>query len=225
MANISTYMEKRNESLIALKPLKIILNKNDFDNGISSEINDKIETFGIFKITSLDEKDKFDCKFPIIIQLNINIKEKVDDKVVLIYEANDIIIDKMGFSNGAKQANKFLDLLITGKFEGLTQEDLVNIFLNNMKLNGASLGVQSEIVEAMVSELVRWKKDPSVPFRMKTGKNSDDEFEFMSIKDVARASNVFNTLAFEDVKKALQSSVLMTRKKQKQKQSPIEKFI
>lgn len=225
MANKKDYMEKRGDTLVALKPCKIILNKADFDNDISKEVNDKIQTFGIFNIHSLDDKDKFKCRFPIIIDLNVNNKEVVDGKVILYYEANDIIIESMTFNNGAKQANRFLDLLITAKFEGITQEDMLQIFLDNMSLNGANIGVQSEVAEVMISELVRWKKDNTIPFRLKIGKVPDDEFEFMSIKDVARVSSVFNTLAFEDVKKALQSSVLMTKQNRPQRYSPVEKVI
>lgn len=225
MANIDKYLTVRNNSLIAVSPLKIVLNKSDFKNNIAIDVNDTVETFGIFKVHSLDSTDVFDVSFPIIINLNISERKEDKDFVTLIYQANDIIIERMTYIDGPKQANRFLDLLIGGKFLDKTQEELVIMFTTNMGLNGANVGVQSELIEAMVSELVRWEKDNSIPFRMKSGKVPDDQYTFLSIKDVARTSSVFNTLSFEDVKKSIQSSILMSRNNTKQRTSPIEKSV
>lgn len=225
MSSIEKYLVKRNNTLVAIAPLKIILNKSDFKNNIAMDVNDTVETFGIFQITSMDGKESFDVSFPIIINLNINEREETTDHVILSYKENDIIIERMVYIDGPKQANRFLDLLIGGKFLNKGQEELVTMFTDNMRLNGANVGVQSELIEAMISELFRWEKDNSVPFRMKTGKVAESDYTFLSIKDVARSSSVFNTLSFEDVKKSLQSSILMTRNGTKQRISPIEKSV
>lgn len=225
MSSIEKYLVKRNNSLIALQPLKIILNKSDFKNNIAIDVNDTVETFGIFQIMSMDEKEVFDVSFPIIINLLISDRLETTDHVILLYKENDIVIEKMVYIDGPKQANRFLDLLISGKFLNKGQEELVTMFTDNMRLNGANVGVQSELIEAMISELFRWKNDNSIPFRMKTDKVSDNDYTFLSIKDVARSSSVFNTLSFEDVKKSLQSSILMTRENTKQRISPIEKSV
>lgn len=225
MSSIEKYLVKQNNTLVAVAPLKIILNKSDFKNNIAMDVNDTVETFGIFQITSMDGKESFDVSFPIIINLNINEREETTEHVILSYKENDIIIEKMVYIDGPKQANRFLDLLIGGKFLNKGQEELVTMFTDNMRLNGANVGVQSELIEAMISELFRWEKDNSIPFRMKTNKVSEDEYTFLSIKDVARSSSVFNTLSFEDVKKSLQSSILMTRNGTKQRISPIEKSV
>lgn len=169
MSHINNYLDKRDMQLIAIKPLRIILTKEDFANGIANEVDENIETFGVFNIESLDGKDSFKCNFPIIITLNVLEREEENGLIYLNYQPNDIVIEKMGFFKGPKQANGFLDLLNSGKFVGLTQEEIVAAFNTNMRMNGANPGVQSELVETMVSELVRWKKDPSVPFRLKNG--------------------------------------------------------
>ena len=225
MSSIDKYIEIRKNAVIAVAPMKIVLEKSDFKNNIAKDVDNTVETFGIFKIQSLDGKDSFDVSFPIVINLNISKRSETSEFVFLIYEPNDIIIAQMTYFDGPKQANRFLDLLIGGKFNDKTQEELVVLFTQNMALNGANIGVQSEIIEAMISELVRWDKDTSIPFRMKSGKVSPDDYQFLSIKDVARTSSVFNTLSFEDVKKAVQSSILMSRKNTKQRTSPVEKSV
>ena len=164
MSSIEKYLVKRNNTLVAIAPLKIILNKSDFKNNIAMDVNDTVETFGIFQITSMDGKESFDVSFPIIINLNINEREETTDHVILSYKENDIIIERMVYIDGPKQANRFLDLLIGGKFLNKGQEELVTMFTDNMRLNGANVGVQSELIEAMISELFRWEKDNSVPF-------------------------------------------------------------
>ena len=164
MSSIEKYLVKRNNTLVAIAPLKINLNKSDFKNNIAMDVNDTVETFGIFQITSMDGKESFDVSFPIIINLNINEREETTDHVILSYKENDIIIERMVYIDGPKQANRFLDLLIGGKFLNKGQEELVTMFTDNMRLNGANVGVQSELIEAMISELFRWEKDNSVPF-------------------------------------------------------------
>ena len=225
MADISKYLEKRGDALVALQPIRVVLAKTDFETNLATEVDDTIHTYGVFNIESLDGKDKFDVKFPLIISLNVIERESTNGNIYLIYQPNEILISRMGYFKGPKQAIAFLDLLIAGKFDTLSPEELVAAFNDNMKLNGASSGIQSEIVEAMVSELIRWSKDQSVPFRLKTGKVPDTERVFLTIKETARSSSVFSALAFEDVKKAVQSAVLMTRTKQKQRYSPIEKSL
>ena len=222
---ISDYIIKKNLSLIAVDNCKIVLNKEDFVTKLAVEVDDTIETFGVFIITSEDGKVKFQAKFPVILTLNSYDREVVNDTVVLSYKKGEIIIDQMGYFKGPKPAIKFLDLLTTGKFDNLSGEDLVNLFINNLALNGISSGVQNEIIEVMVSEMVRWKQDPSVAYRLKYGKVSADDFELMNIKDIARTTSVFSAISFEDVKKAVQSAVYISRTGQKQTYSPIENAI
>ena len=222
---ISDYLIKKDLSLVAVENCKILLEKEDFKNGLAAEVDDTIETFGVFVITSEDGKDKFVANFPVVLTLNSYERETAGEYIVLSYKKNDIIIDRMGFFKGPKPAIRFLDLLTTGKFDTLDGEGLVKLFMDNLNLNGIGSGVQSEIIEAMVSEMVRWKKDPSVSYRMKYGKVPSDDYQLMNIKEVARTTSVFSAISFEDVKKAVQAAVLITRTKQKQSYSPIEDVI
>jgi hypothetical protein len=222
---ISDYIIKKDLSLVAVDDCKIILDKEDFATKLAVEVDDTIETFGVFIITSADGKSRFKSKFPIVLALNSYDRETTSTSVILSYKKGEIIIDQMGFFKGPKPAIRFLDLLTTGKFDTLNGEDLVNLFINNLNLNGIGSGVQNEIIEVMVSEMVRWKQDPGIAYRLKYGKVAEDDFELMNIKDIARTASVFSAVSFEDVKKAVQSAVLISRTGQKQTYSPIESAI
>jgi hypothetical protein len=220
-------MEKtKDQSLVAVKDIEIVITKSDFEMGIATIVNDTVETYGLFSLRSPDGKDKFKCRFPLMIPLNmIDVSKDISNgDTILRYKKSDVIINRMSFFKGPKPANAFLNLFLTAKFN-ITPTELVRVFNGNIKLNGASTGVGSEVVELMVSELTRWSKDTSIPFRMKRGSVPENEFVILPIKEVARVSSVFSALSFEDVKKSVQASVLITRTGQDQTISPVEQAV
>ena len=227
MAAIDSFLVKKGDSLVALAPIDILIPKRNFDVNLASEVDETIQTFGTFAIRSGDGKRNFNVKFPLKLSLNVFDRTSDTENIILHYKANDIVIDRMTYFKGPKPANAFLDLFTSGKFVGLTQEELVKLLNDNVRLNGASTGMNSELAEVMISELVRYKKDPSIPYRMVSNKvpETPENAIFMPIKEVARTSSVFAALAFEDVKKAVQASVFMTRTDQEQVVSPIEKAV
>jgi hypothetical protein len=84
--------------------------------------------------------------------------------------------------------------------------------------------VQSALIEGMIGELCRYSEDDTKPFRLalKDKNVTRDQFIMVNIKDVARLSSVFSAISFEDIKKSLESSVLMTRNNSEQAISPVE---
>lgn len=219
---IQDFLVKSGASLIAADSFRIVLDKASFDSGLAAEVDSTIYTFGIFDIESLDGKDKFKSSFPMQISLNVFKRTAESDKIYLYYEKNNIVIDNMTYFQNAKAAIAFLGLLTSGKFNDLSAAELTRIFKQNMKMNGTNTRVPSELVEAMISELVRWKQDVSIPFRLKYGQVPDDDYVLLNIKDISRVTSVFGAISFEDVKKALQAAVYMTRTDQVQTRSPIE---
>lgn len=222
---IDDYLVKDGNSLIAKDSFRIVIEKTTLDTGVATEVDSTIQTIGVFKIESLDGKDVFQTKLPMVIALNVIKRETNGEFIYLYYEKNNIVVDSMTFLKNAKAAISFLNLVTTGKIDSLSAADLTTLFKQNIRMNGSNTRVPSELVEAMVSELVRWRDDVSVPFRLKYGKVPADDFVLINIKDVARVSSVFGAVSFEDVKKALQSAVYMTRTKQEQTISPVESIL
>lgn len=224
MSKVAKYLQKKGESLIVLKPIKVYIPKANFESDLSRIEDTYIITFGVFNFTSLDGKEKFNVKLPLRIRISFYKMESEGDFLVFTYDTNDVMIEKMVFIDNVNEASSFLNLFNSAKVKANTPEDLVGIFFDNMDLNKISTRVPSELVEAMISELVRWDKDSSVPFRMQYGKTGikPGDFTPINIKDIPRVTSVFSAISFEDVKKALQAGVYMTRTNQKQSIGPIE---
>jgi hypothetical protein len=205
-----------------------------FEDGLSEIKDDKLITIGFieFRIWK-NEKDFYVKKleFPMDIVLNAPDIYKEGEYYFIDFQPNDIIIEKTMFVTsatiGAKSANGFLNLLTTAKINPEKPEDLIQIFKNATSLNGLKLKVQSSLLEAMISELTRYVDDDTIPFRiaLRSNKVGMKDFKMVNIKDVARLSSVFSAISFEDIKKSLESSVLMTRNNSEQAISPVESVL
>lgn len=227
------FFKQENDQMIATKEITVQLHQEMFDNNLTEIKDDNIETIGFleFKIWTNREKNEFTLKklvFPMTILINATSVYKEGDYICNDYSPNDIIIEKciyaLSATIGAKNANGFLNLLIIGKITPEKPEDLIEIFKNAIKLNGVGMNVQSALIEGMIGELCRYSEDDTIPFRLaiKNNKATKDQFKMTNIKDVARLTSVFSAISFEDIKKSLESSVLMTRNNSEQSISPVE---
>jgi len=224
MSKVNSYLQKKDNSLIVLKPIKLYIPKLNFESNLASIEDSNIIAFGIFSFESMDGKDKFDCRFPLRIKLNFFKMESEGDNYIFYYEKDDVIIEQMVFVDNVKEANAFMNLLNGAKISVSSPQELIDAFYGNMNLNKVRIKVPSELIEAMISEMVRWDKDIAIPFSTKVGTPGvkDSDFVLINIKDIPRVTSVFSAISFEDVKKALQASVFMTRTNQLQSIGPIE---
>ena len=198
---------------------------------------------GIFNLRAFSsDKDKkgklYSLNLPMEITLNvednrqdtIQVRKGSDpgDYIILSYEKGDVIIPDDNVIISEQSLRKFVKLINGGKLpEGIRYRDLLQTYHSAMESGGVSLGVQSLLLEITISELCRDAKNPSRPFRMRAGKEGDDEsqFKMFSIKKIPQLSSTFAALAFEDVNESISSSIHRTRSGKDEKESPIEKTI
>jgi hypothetical protein len=230
---MKTFYKQENDQMIATAEITAVLSEEMFTDGLSEIKDDKVETIGFidFKVWIDREKDKYELRkltFPMTIIINANNIFKEGTNYYIDYYPNDIIIEQtiyaLSATIGAKNANGFLSLLTNAKIKTEKPEDLIDIFKNAIRLNGVSMRVQSALIEGMIGELCRYSEDDTKPFRLalKDKNVTRDQFIMVNIKDVARLSSVFSAISFEDIKKSLESSVLMTRNNSEQAISPVE---
>ena len=167
------FIEEKNNQVICKKKLTILIDQDMFDDNIAEIIDDKLSTMGTltFLVDNGGGKTKeYRLALPITILLNATDIYKDSGYYKIDYEPNDIIIEKALFflsaTIGAKNANGFLGVLTTAKLHVDRPEGLVDLFKLNTKLNGINIGVQNILIEAMVSELCRYRKDNTIPFRI-----------------------------------------------------------
>jgi|JI10StandDraft_1071094.scaffolds.fasta_scaffold03428_10 hypothetical protein len=231
---MADFYKQENDQMIATSRVTAVFHQDMFEDGLSEIKDDKLITIGFieFRIWK-NEKDFYVKKleFPMDIVLNAPDIYKEGEYYFIDFQPNDIIIEKTMFVTsatiGAKSANGFLNLLTTAKINPEKPEDLIQIFKNATSLNGLKLKVQSSLLEAMISELTRYVDDDTIPFRiaLRSNKVGMKDFKMVNIKDVARLSSVFSAISFEDIKKSLESSVLMTRNNSEQAISPVESVL
>ena len=223
-----SFIEQTDNKIIAKQRIDILIDKELFESEIAYESDSNIVTLGIFKFRVYESETNtklYNCILPINMKLNVNKRSSDDQYIILSYDKNDIIVDNTVFFKNVQDANKFLNWLTGAKLDLDNFEDLVKILKDNTSMHGIKFKVQSVLIEAMASEMIRYKKNEAIPFRMVMHlKNVDkkNDYFIMPIKDIARTTSVFNALSFEDIKKSMQASVLMTRSGQAQRQSPVE---
>jgi hypothetical protein len=224
------FIEQKGDSLVANERLDILINNSYFEDDIAYEYNEDIVTIGVFIFRVYENETKYkdyNCNLPLSVILKVNEISTIDNYRVLKYDKNDIIIESTTYFNSTKTASKFVDLLINSKLN-VPFENYVQLLKDGITMNGVGLHIPSVIVECMVSELTRYKKNRSIPFRIALSDKKVDiknDYVTVQIKDVARLSSVFNAISFEDMKKSLQSSIYMIRTNQEQSISPTERIV
>jgi hypothetical protein len=224
------FIEQKDNQVICKKALTLILDQDMIEDNLAEIIDDKLSTIGFLKI-AVKDKDKvkmYRLNLPITIMINATDIYKEENVYKIDFEPNDIIIDNsmyaLSATISAKNANNFLNLVTTGKIAAEAPEEITSIFKKNIEMNGLKLKVQSALIEAMISEMCRYSFNETIPFRLalKSKKVSMKDFTMVNIKEISRLSSVFNAISFEDIKKSIEASVLMTRMNSEQSISPVE---
>jgi Fe-S cluster assembly iron-binding protein IscA len=211
--------------VIATKPVSAVVSKQLFEDGLAENVETTIQTLGFFHFEVGDKR--YQVNLPVEVTLNAFNVETRDGDTVINYAEGDVIIESTTYFKRIEAVNKFLNFLIGSKIDVDNPEDLVVLFQKNAQMNDTRLSSQPVVVEALVSELIRWNKDETTPLRVALAKSGvqKGDFKLISIKEISRVSSVFNAISFEDINRSLQSAVLMTRRDKPQSQSPVEKVL
>lgn len=227
------FIEQKESQVFAKQKLDIVLTKQMFDDGLASIIGSEVHTLGFFIIRTINGAEgketykNYTVNLPVMIKLNAFNSSDEKEGMVIHYEKDDIIIEEASYFKRVDAVNKFLNFLVATKIEVKNPEDLIKLFQQNARMNDVKLSSQPVIVEAIISELVRWDKDETKPLRLalKDKKVKKTDFNLVSIKEISRMTSVFNAISFEDINKSLQSAVLMSKTNKDQLISPVEKTL
>ena len=139
----------------------------------------------------------------------------------------DILIENLNIVQSSDNVSSLFRILAGARITGVSYTDLARLFIDGAQLNGADTGVTRSILESAISEMARWDKDPSIPLRiaLNNGKASEEDFQFIKLKDLPRLNSVFTGIGFEDIQLAVQSAVRKTAAGEPQRSSPMEDLI
>jgi hypothetical protein len=180
-----------------------------------------------------DSKPKlFGIRLPARVNINYNeasIEEDDEGEKIHVFTLNkdDIFINNLNIIQSSDNVSNLFRILAGARIKGISYIDLANLFIDGAKLNGAGTGVTRSVLEALISEMTRWDKNISIPFRiaLASGKAKEDDFHFIKLKDLPRQNSVFTGIGFEDIQLAVQSGVRKTLKNEIQRSSPMENLL
>lgn len=243
--SIHDFFRVKGESLLFDGEIcEVYLPKYYFDNDLAEKYGNVIKTFGIFNFRVFSkeegkEKTKLHLnKFASPIHMTPTNVERVtldlygqgmEEYIVLKFFKNDTFINSLCVAKNAQDVLKFITIITAGKLpSNIPYDKVLEIWLNNLEINGTKLGVSSTILELVISEVYRDRKDISKPFRFRAGSSEKTnmlDYKSVNLKTVANNNSTFTSITFEDPDYAITTSINKLRYNEKETVSPIEKVI
>ena len=129
----------------------------------------------------------------------------------------------------SSNAEAFANFIIKGKIPAIVPyEASIQLWLQNMELNGVNLGVPSVIEELILSSAYRYKNDPGKKFAHVIGKDlsvSQYDCIMQNVRQICQYTSTFTGLTFEDIDSMITTSLNRTRNNGTEAYSPIEDII
>lgn len=223
--------------------MEIYIPQMYFEKNIATNVGDTINSFGVVYYHILDKSEKvLDDGFfnlPIEISFKVNNMEAREENisgkygetekyVILKYYNNESIMPSI-INQSSAWTEKFVNLIMKGNFDNnIPYDKLLKMWMTNMDLCNTDIGAPSVILEVMLSEICRHKKNPDTQFKNVIGKDpkvSPLEYVSMNARSIASRNSVFSAMTFEDMDSMITTSLNMKNYNKAQKESPIEKII
>lgn len=225
--------------------LEIYIPKNYFKNGMAEYEGDNIKTLGIFMFAFFPDKehkkpDYHTFKLPLKIKFGYNDSYDVTKKLkpelpedsykVFILNKGCIFMDNIKKEKSAASSKEFVFAFHSGKLPNVVPYDNIkDIYLENLILNGTKINNPAVILELTISELCRSSKDESIPFRKEIAKPNSKANQYsykpINIKKLPSINSTFTSLAFEDINASIISSIRKTKDGEEENISPVEQVI
>ena len=154
-------------------------------------------------------------------------KDEPEDYRLLRFKKGDEVISQVRVPQLIDNVELFFKLaVITAKIpSSISYEKGWEIFLESMKLNGSSFGLNSQLFGIIWSEICRDPKDISRPFRLSNMSNMN-EYKPVSIKMLPNYINPYTAISSEGFDEGIMSAVLMKDKPEEEiPYSPLEKIV
>jgi len=240
---LKVFSNIENQLILNTGYLTIYLPKYYFEDNLAEIISGNIQTIGIFDFSHKKDKESKDevfynlllpvnllLKFSLYEENILSIRGREPEKYIILgVNAGDIFIDNLNIIQDVDNFKNFLKLLNNAKLpHDIDYDNLFQVYLDALNINGVNLGVPSILLETSLSELVRNPKDISKPFRFIAGSEKNynkTDYKLTSLKSLASINSTFTALSFEDMNQSIISSIRKNRENIKENISPVEQII
>lgn len=212
-------------------------------SAVAYMIGNYVHTIGLFNIRFMDSENDDPKKYKLktfnyptaidtypssIIRRRLSLNDEEPQLYrVLQYIRGDIMMSAR-VVQATDNCEMFMNMLLKGKIpNSIPYDQLIHIWHNNFKINGIGPEAPSVTLQFIISEMCRYKEDPSKQFRKIVGKGGVSMNDYIpgNMRSVASYTNVMNALTFENMGEMITTSINITRSGEKQDQTPLEKVL
>lgn len=211
-------------------------------DGLAEDAGEYFKSFGLFYIrafSSLDKPDEFEIlNLPSTINFfptdkenrKMTIEGHEDDFIVLkFFKGDNITQSAITCSNGAPE--DFLNTILRGRIpKNVPYKYVLEAFIKVFDMNKVSIPVPIFTLEMLISEVYRYKNNPSLKYGQVLSKefNPKDKqisYRTANIRDICKANSSFAGISFENIDEMITSAINNNREKRIETKTPFEDVI
>lgn len=184
----------------------------------------KLETFGLPSVmdcTPTEQETR-------IMQISEVEGMQKEPHIVLKFYNGDLLVKNLNIIKSVDNVEIFLKILNAAKIPRTIPYDALPKLLDKcVDLNGVNARVSPLVYETLMTEICRYYKDPSKPFRLVigSGKANQNDYIPMRIRGIAQNNSTYTGITFEEFDTSAVIAVNKKRYNIPQQQSPIEKVL
>jgi hypothetical protein len=206
LIKVSKYLKQEESKVIALEPIKIIFNMEDYDVGDNfaiSEDETKLWVKGLVCMCEVEGGEQFSMLLDYPVDFQISEINQSADKLTttLSYEKDDLVFIVPLEKNEIKELVMYAKRLLCGKE---IYKDVEHLLLKIYRVYGPISDMDLVHFEVLLSQCLRDKNYPMIPAR---AGRTPEEFSMYNIKKNVFSSSFLQGLAFENVGEAIKNGL------------------
>jgi hypothetical protein len=200
--DLKKYFIQEDDKLITLKPCKVTLDLDNYENNDTVEI--KEGSIWVYHLLAKVEFD--DAMFHLILDYPVELQDVKSERVgknlvICEYAENDIVIEVPLEVVEIKEQVNYVKRLLGGK---VVYRDPGHLLTKLLRIYGGSISDLDLVhFEVLISQILRDRKNPALAARL--GKTWDPIM--MNVKNTVFAQGFVQGLAFENVNKAIETGL------------------
>ncbi len=205
MSDIKSYLDQHDSYLITKKPCELIIDLLNYkiDDNLLIKEDDNI----VYLDQVITRIEYADTSFNIVLDYGADVffnpdnYLKEEDYIKIEYKSGDTILQTRLDVENIGETIKYTERLLGGK---ILFKDISHLYNKLYKVFGPVSDADSVHLEVLLSQVLRSKKDPSLPARMV------DPFDptMINIKDVSFKNSFLSGLMFENIGKAINQGLI-----------------
>jgi len=244
MSSLPKFLTRiQNKVICNVYELHLYIPKEFFEESydLSNVVGNKLNTLGVFYCSYKEsengkESNYYLLNFPNKITIEFSEEDSLtlklpsddDEQPYKVYtlKKGDTFLENEFSIKSTDNLEFFFGLLFSGKLPKTSYEDIYNQLSNLQEENSIDLGVNTSIIELMISELTRYNKDKMIPFRKALAKGANKgDYIGVNIKLLPSFTSSFAGVSFENMDQSLLFAIDNERNGKPERITPTEESI